>query len=115
MYSHVVAEVLARDERIRSGLESRLVKAGFSLEDGDPQGPVARLVIAPVNDCPVDLCASLSARNWKVIILAAIPRDDERLEYIRAGAYAYLQMDLNTTALDEVLAAFRREYLSQAV
>lgn len=64
--------------------------------DGSPDGkaPPGALLISTTSDCPAERCAELAALGVAVVILAAIPRNDDRELYQRAGAAAYLPMSI---------------------
>jgi hypothetical protein len=57
------------------------------------------LVIATVTGCSVRQCRNLVDRGARVILLAALPSDPERDDYMEAGASAYLPMGTNEERL----------------
>jgi hypothetical protein len=57
------------------------------------------LVLTPTTECTTIRCEQLSMGGSRVILLAPVPRDYERLAYIGAGAHAYLPMELRSPAL----------------
>jgi hypothetical protein len=59
----------------------------------------ASLVLSPTPECTTGICEQIVRGGAKVIVLAPIPRDIERLAYIGAGAHAYLPMELRSNTL----------------
>ncbi len=57
------------------------------------------LVLSPTPECTTGICEQIVRAGAKVIVLAPIPRDNERLAYIGAGAHAYLPMELRSNTL----------------
>ncbi len=92
--------ILTTDADLKHALVSRI---GSSAEGdgvvpglgGDDHLLAGELVIAPSSDCPPARCEELAHAAAKVIILAAVPRDDEEHRYAVAGASAYIPMTLD--------------------
>ena len=59
----------------------------------------ADIVIAPASDCPPIDCAELVKSGARVIVLAPIPRESERIRYENAGVSAYIAMTVGTQEL----------------
>ena len=59
----------------------------------------ADIVIAPTSDCPPLDCAQLVKSGARVIVLAPIPRESERVTYENAGVSAYIPMTVGTREL----------------
>ncbi len=53
------------------------------------------VVVTSSNDCSPSVCASLSSRGIRVIVLAPLPTAAERDAYGRAGSTAYLAMQVD--------------------
>ncbi|MGD9934354.1 MAG: hypothetical protein AB7T37_11630 [Dehalococcoidia bacterium] len=53
------------------------------------------VVVTSSNDCSLTVCADLSSRGIRVIVLAPLPTAAERDAYQRAGSTAYLAMEVN--------------------
>ena len=90
--------VVASDETLRSALVNRLQAAelvppprGDTLDHVYSSG----VVVATTADCPSERCAELAAAGVRVVVLAPVPRQGERDRYLRAGAAAYLPMDVD--------------------
>lgn len=62
------------------------------------------LVLTPTPECTTWHCEKLSTGGSRVILLAPIPRESERIAYFGAGAHAYLPMELRS---NELLATVR--------
>lgn len=63
------------------------------------------LVVTPTPECTTWRCEQLSSGGSRVILLAPVPRDSERIAYFGAGAHAYLPMELRS---NELLATVRQ-------
>jgi DNA-binding NarL/FixJ family response regulator len=91
-------QVVASDEALRSALVNRLQAA--DLEPAPRGGTLDHVcspgvVVATTSDCPSERCAELAASGVRVVVLAPVPRPGERERYLRAGAAAYLPMDVD--------------------
>ena len=95
--------VIAASASLRNGLVAGLGDLpGISphaaaLASGDVSP--ADIVIAPASDCPPPDCAELVKSGARVIVLAPIPRESERLRYENAGVSAYIAMTVGTQEL----------------
>ena len=87
-----------RDANLESALEHYLEsEPGLSFL---PSVNAARVMIGTAADCPPSVCAQWTRSGWRVVILAAVPRDDEEAHYRAAGAFADpLGMSLSGGAL----------------
>lgn len=87
----ITVHVLATSRELRRALNAGLQRApGLLLREDEPGA--AEVIVAPVADCPPSRCAMLTSAGARVIILAPVPRETERLQYGLAGAAAYLPM-----------------------
>jgi hypothetical protein len=98
-----VVHILTADPVLRNALVARLREPGtgvaeLRIEVGNHMGPLD-VVVAPTTDCPPERCAELDARGANVVILAPIPRDDERERYLAAGARGYIPMNVDAAQL----------------
>lgn len=87
--------VASSDRALRRALSEHLARSGelavVGLEDTVAlAGPA--LVIVPATDCPPEVCRELTLRGVCVVVLAALPGERERDDYLRAGAVAYVPM-----------------------
>ena len=102
--------VLASDPRLRSSLVAALRSFG-PVGVLDPQGTCegkGLTVVAPSSDCSPGACERLVEAGQRVVILAAVVRENERLRYERAGAAAYVPMAVDRTLID-ILAVLNRD------
>lgn len=70
------------------------------LPSGEPNP--GEIVVAPVSDCTLETCGRLSDLGWRVVVLAPVPREPERVMYLASGATDYVPM---TVQSDELLGA----------
>ncbi|KAA0229431.1 hypothetical protein EDM76_11950 [bacterium] len=99
--------LLTSNTALQKALASRLERSQPPALPGDGVEPSvpADIVVTTASECEPERCERLTARGARVIVLAAIPRDTERERYLRAGAVAYVPMDVDTGKL---LAEIRR-------
>ena len=95
--------IFTTDSALRHALAARIGTSSTALispccEDEDTV-VAGDLVISPSGDCPPARCEELSHAAAKVIILAALPRQDEEVRYAAAGASAYIPMTLDSDLL----------------
>jgi CheY-like chemotaxis protein len=57
------------------------------------------VAVVPATECSPQQVASLAGRGVNVIVLAAIPREHERLQYLEGGAASYLPMTVGSDVL----------------
>jgi hypothetical protein len=68
-----------------------------------PPGAPNTIVVADSRAVSTEQCDRLARAGHPVVVIAAIPRDDDRTGYLRAGARAYLPMALDVLPLIGVL------------
>jgi DNA-binding NarL/FixJ family response regulator len=68
----------------------------------------ADVVLTVDSSCPPGACQELAGRTPAVIVLAALPRSDDEARYYRAGAAAYLPMDVPADSLMKVITRVLR-------
>lgn len=102
--------VVASDALLRRALLAKLRTAhleGITLPDHDGRLTTLApgdMVITPVADCPLERCSELARSGVRVIILAPIPRESERQQYLDAGASGYVPMTIDS---NDLIAAIR--------
>jgi len=81
------------DRLLRRALVAQLRQepAFVLLESSDTRNG-SDIVVSTTSDCPSDRCKELAAKGTQVVVLAAIPRSEERARYQLAGARAYIPM-----------------------
>lgn len=94
--------VWASDSALREAL--RVALTGFTSVRVLPDLGSCRLdepavLVAPSSDCPPEACRRLTSERWRVVILAALPRETDRLAYLGAGATGYIPMTVGLDAL----------------
>ncbi len=57
------------------------------------------VVVAPVSDCPPETCGMLAGQGWHVVLLAPVPRKEERERYMASGAIGYVPMTVQSDEL----------------
>lgn len=70
--------------------------------DGVPATP-GDVVITTNRECPPETCSELVLSGLQVIVLAAVPRETERVRYAAAGADCYLPMHVDLLRLARAL------------
>ncbi len=98
--------VVTSDGALQKALRARLSGAlGVDLShDGQRRQPARDdIVVSTTTECPADRAAELAAAGVHVIILSAIPREEERVRYRQAGADAYLPMSMDVTELVDAI------------
>lgn len=98
--------VWARDRTLRQALEEAITWFApvRPVEEFPPRSRTgASIVVVPAGDCPLDVCRELSGSHWRVVVLAAIPREPERTAYLQAGATGYVPMTVGLDALCEAI------------
>lgn len=97
--------VVTSDPSLRRALTARLERSPGLVLSGDDgvASPfqTADIVVTPASDCEPEHCARLARSGVKVIVLAAIPREREKEQYLAAGAAAYVPMAVD---LDQLLS-----------
>ncbi len=63
------------------------------------------VVVATTQDASLEECQSLADRGVGVVILASRTSDVERQRYLAAGAYRFLEMTADATALTSAVDA----------
>ena len=98
--SFVVHVSLAQAEPLRqlSALLARSFPACEVTAAPTPPAAAALLICAP-GLCSPEACRERVAQGTDILILTPFPRRDEHEQYLRAGALAYLGMDLDLRAL----------------
>ena len=102
--------VVASDRLLRRALLAKLRSAhleGVVMPERDGWLGAAEsgdMVITPVADCPPERCTELARAGIRVIVLAPIPRDAERQQYLDAGASGYVPMTIDS---NDLIAAIR--------
>lgn len=66
------------------------------------------VIVTPVGDCSPARCARLAQTGARVIVLAPVPRESERIQYTLAGAARYLPMSASAGALLEAVTTVMR-------
>jgi DNA-binding NarL/FixJ family response regulator len=61
--------------------------------------PGRNLILIPANELTAATAGSLEDSGVRVIVMAALPRAGEREQFARAGAAAYVTMDIDTEPL----------------
>ena len=87
---------------LRQALEPYLRAWGFGVVPFGGEPPP--VVVTTATDSPVPVCAELARRGTSVVVLATVPRENERALYLRSGAAAYVPM---SGAGDQLLQAIR--------
>jgi len=98
--------VVTSDGALKKALVTRLDRAlGMNLShDGQRHPPEPDdIVVSTTTECPAGRAAELAASGVHVIVLSAIPREDERDRYRQAGAEAYLPMSTDVTQLVDAI------------
>lgn len=96
---HVIAASAALRRGLVAGLgDLPLIRPHASALTAHDVSP-ADIVIAPTSDCPPFDCAELVKGGARVIVLAPIPRESERVTYENAGVSAYIPMTVGTREL----------------
>jgi nucleotide-binding universal stress UspA family protein len=101
-----------REGSLRAGIQRLLVRL-------DPQAavepieleavPDGALVITSASDCTLARCAALARRDVRAIVLASLPSQRQKSEYLSVGAAAYLPMGLNHSELSRAIAVAARQ------
>jgi DNA-binding NarL/FixJ family response regulator len=104
--------ILTSDPALQRAVAAHFVtRGGFRVTGelppaNEPGDPV--LALLPVSECSLDRCRQLAAEGLSVLVLAAIPRRDEKAAYLAAGAVAYLPMTVSPAGLvDDVREAIQ--------
>lgn len=101
-------DVLARvfvytlDDRLRRALLARLrTNECLEVSGGDelPDAGLFSVVLAPNVDLTPGECAELTGQGAKVILLAAVMREEERARYLASGASSYVAMNIDIQEL----------------
>jgi DNA-binding NarL/FixJ family response regulator len=72
----------------------------------------ADVVLTVDSSCPPGACQELAGLTPAVVVLAALPRSDDEARYYRAGAAAYLPMDVPADSLmNAITRVLRRAQL----
>jgi DNA-binding NarL/FixJ family response regulator len=99
--------VRANSGFLRHALQRFLLGAlgdGIVVVDADGATSEGADVVLTVDwSCPPGACQELARRTPAVIVLAALPRPDVGARYYRAGAAAYLPMDVPADSLKKVI------------
>ncbi|MGE5594884.1 MAG: hypothetical protein ACM3S1_02475 [Hyphomicrobiales bacterium] len=82
---------------LEAHLQSRPGRLEGELSEAGRRG--LSVVVAPTRDVSPAYCTDLVAAGSIVVILAAVPREHERMAYLRAGAAAYVPMSLDPGSL----------------
>lgn len=95
------------DRLLRRALVAQLrQEPAFVLLESSDNGHGSDIVVSTTTDCPSDRCKELVATGTRVVVLAAIPRSEERARYQLAGARAYIPMTADgLSLLKEIRAA----------
>lgn len=70
-----------------------------ALDGHDSEVHASEVVISTTSECPADRCQQLTDEGVSVVVLAAIPKPDERARYRSAGARAYIPMTADGLSL----------------
>jgi DNA-binding NarL/FixJ family response regulator len=118
MNKSAAVHIVSRDVRLKRALGTRLRQLQHLIVFDDVQdetlppavytnghGPLPTIVVAPSHDLTTGECTTIAQKGLHVIVLAAVPREHEREAYERAGAYAYLEMDISNRRLVECIDA----------
>lgn len=98
-----VVHVVTGDGLLRRALVAHLrQEPHFALAVDGGQDEVVRpseVVISTTTECPTARCQELTDEGVSVIVLAAIPKPEERARYRSAGARAYIPMTADGLSL----------------
>jgi DNA-binding NarL/FixJ family response regulator len=102
-----VIHVAVRPDEARRALSETLARTFPSCEvhSGPDQPEPGAIVISTPDECGIDACRELVGLGAQVVILAPVPRTREHEAYARAGAVAYLPMDLDLGDLVRAIQA----------
>lgn len=67
------------------------------------------VVVTPTTNCSTGECRRLADLGALVVVLAALPFEEERQRYLAAGAAAYIVMEAGSTELADVVAGLLSE------
>lgn len=105
-------QVIVDDAALRRALARRIARApGFAAvvqASGFDDIPAGKVVLTTPSDCSLAQCEELERGGVPVVLLAPVPREAERANYLLVGA-RYLVMSVDTeelfTALREAAGA----------
>lgn len=89
------------DARLHAALAAHLAGRFRLLDEDDssPAGGVGRVIVVAAGYLTPGECAELVAGGAAVVVLAPVPRDAERDQYLAAGASSYVAMTLDRESL----------------
>lgn len=89
------------DARLRAALEGHLASRFRLLTEPDTMhaGSAGQVVVAGSSYLTPSECADLVASGAAVVVLAPVPRDAERDQYLAAGASSYVAMTIDRESL----------------
>ncbi len=107
-------QVVVDDAALRRALARRIARApGFAAvvqASGFDDIPAGKVVLTTPSACSLAQCEELERRGVPVVLLAPVPREAERANYVLVGAL-YLAMRVDTeelfTTLREAAGALR--------
>jgi hypothetical protein len=109
----VDVHLLVKNPDLRGALSSIVLSEEGACVDGlRPEcvtGTCGHVVVATVSGCSVRQCRRLVERGARVILLAALPTEAERRDYMDAGASDYLPMGTNEEQLRGAVFGPRRD------
>ena len=78
-------------------------------------GPLAAVALPPGSvlvvvsgDCRPALCLPMRRGGVEVVVLAALPQEEEGHEFLRCGAAAYLPMDMDLSTLADSIRSLKQ-------
>lgn len=94
--------LLIKDDSLRPALYRQLLRwPEFELHIDDPEP--GSIVVSTPRDCPLETSRELTDRGCTVVIIAPVEREQSRKQYLRAGAFEYIAMDIDSAHLAAVI------------
>jgi DNA-binding response OmpR family regulator len=103
MTVHVMTEDLA----LRQALTGRLERVeGITVDHGSLEGETrGKVIVTTAADFGHERCAQLAKDGARVIVLAPVTRERERMDFLNSGAFAYVAMTVDAGLLVAAIRA----------
>lgn len=103
----MTVHVMTEDVTLRKALTKRLERvAGINVMGGEPlESGEASVIVTTAADFGNERCAQLARLGARVIVLAPVTRERERVDFLKAGAFAYVAMTVDAGLLVAAIRA----------